>query len=79
MFVAFGTQHEICKSYILFACVTCPAVPYFSILSHEKHHFWKNVLAREMCVLILSTTLSETYLTLSTTDLDIIINIHVVM
>jgi len=41
--------------------VDCPALQYFSTLSHKRHDIRKNVIENEMCVLIFSTILSEIF------------------
>jgi len=49
-----------------------PGSTFLSTLSHKKHDFRKNVTERKMCVLIFSTSLSETFLILRKTELDVI-------
>ena len=43
--------------------VTCPALQYFTTLSHKRHDYRRNGTELKMCVLILSTALPETFLT----------------
>jgi hypothetical protein len=44
-----------CACAILHRHVACPALKYFSTLSHKRHDFRNKVIGYEMCVLILST------------------------
>ena len=46
----------------------CPAVQYFSTLSHEVHDFRKKKLLNTKFVLIASTIFSETFLILRRTE-----------
>ena len=55
--------------------VACPAPPCFSTLSHKRHDFHWRVTEHKMCVLILSTILSETFLILRRTERNMIINV----
>jgi hypothetical protein len=48
--------------------VTYPALSYFSTLSHKWQDLRKKVIKYNTCVLIFSTTLSETFLILSSTS-----------
>jgi hypothetical protein len=73
--VAQVIQYTVRMLRIL-SCVTWPAVSYFYTLSHKRHDFRKNVVEYEMCVLIFSTNLSETFLILSRIQYDIIINLQ---
>ena len=62
------------------ACAILPsaaylALHYFSILSHKRHDVRKKVIEYEMCVLMFSTTLSETFLILRI-QRDMIKNVH---
>ena len=68
VFVALGIQHTMRMPCIISSCLACPAVPFFSTLSHQRHEFWKKVIEREICVLIFSTNFSETFLILRRTD-----------
>jgi hypothetical protein len=53
--------------------VACPAVGYFSALSHKMHVFEKKKgIEYEMCVSIFSRTFSETFLILGRTERDMI-------
>ena len=56
--------------------VACLALIYFSTLSHQQHDFRKEVIEHKMCVLIVSTTLSETFLILRRNELDTTINVY---
>jgi hypothetical protein len=74
--VALVIQHAKRMRHMILP--SCPAVPYFSTLDlpHKRHDFREKVTERKMWVLIFPTTLSETLLTLSRTERDIIINVH---
>jgi hypothetical protein len=61
--VALVIQHTMRMRHIFLSSVTCPALKYFSTLSHERHDFREKVVEHKMYVLILSTT-SETFLIL---------------
>jgi hypothetical protein len=74
--VALVIQHAKRMRLIILLCVVCLVVPYFSALSHKRHDFREKVIEHKMCVLILSTTLSEAFLILRRIQRDITINVH---
>jgi len=59
----------------VFSSVACPALRYFSALSHKLHDTWKNIFEYKIC-LIFSTTLSEIFLILRITERDMIKNAY---
>ena len=65
-----------CTCAIL-SCVACPALQYFSTLSHKtvRFFFGGGVTEHKMCVLIYSTKF-ETFLILRTTEQDMIKNVY---
>jgi hypothetical protein len=75
VFVALVIQHAMRMRRITLPSVACPALPYFSTLSHKQHDVSKKVIEQKMCVLILSITLSETFLILRRTERDMIKNV----
>jgi hypothetical protein len=44
-------------AYVILSSLTCPALPYFSTLSHKRNEFRKQNIEHKRCVLILSKTL----------------------
>jgi hypothetical protein len=65
---------------IILSSVACLAVLYLCRLSYKLHDLGGggvNVIERKMCVLIFSTTSSETFLILRRYERDIVINIHI--
>jgi hypothetical protein len=61
---------------VVLSSVACPAVPYFSTLSHKGYDFQVKVFEHRMCVLIFSTVLCETFLNLRRVQRDVIVNVH---
>ena len=55
MSVALVIHHAKRMRRIILASVTCPALPYFSTLSHERQDFRQKFLNIK-CILIFSTT-----------------------
>ena len=66
------------SSCAILSSVACPDVQYFPILSRKLHDFRekKRVNEHKMCVLIFSTTLSETFHVIRRTERDMIINVY---
>jgi hypothetical protein len=64
----------------IFSSVACPALQYFSTLSHKRHDFRNKVINHDMCVSSLSVVLCQLFLILRGTERDIInmyIGLHV--
>jgi len=64
-----------CTCAIL-SSVACPAVQYFSTLSHKHHEFRKKLLNTKCEFWLFLQNLSETSLILSRTERDMIINVY---
>jgi hypothetical protein len=60
----------------ILSSVLCPAVPYFSTLSHKQYDFRGKATEYEICALISVQRLCETFLTRRSIERDSIINIH---
>ena len=58
---------------IILSCVACPALPYFSTLSHKRQDFRGGKIIEHK---IFYTNLSETFLILKIITLGVIINVH---
>jgi len=77
VFVASGIQEAMRMRRIILSPVACPALQYFSTISPKRHDFrGGGVIEHKMCVLIFSTTLSETFLILRRNERDKIKNIY---
>jgi len=70
--VALVIRHAKRMRRIILPSVDCPAVPFFSTLSHKRYDFREKVTEHKMCVLILSIISSETFLVLRRIRRDII-------
>jgi hypothetical protein len=68
LFVALGIHHAMRMCHI----VICGLSGYFSTLSHKRHDFRKKVIEYKMCILIFSTTLSDTFFILGRIKRDVI-------
>ena len=75
MFVAFVIQDAMLMLRIILSFVACPAVQYFSTLSHERHDFRKTLLNIEH-VLIFSSTFVWNFLILRKNERRVIKNVY---
>jgi len=76
VFLALDIQHAMRMGRIILPPVACPALQYFSTLSHKRHDFHKTVIEHKIRVLIVPTILSETFLILKRTERNLIINVY---
>jgi len=61
----------------ILSSVTCPAVQYFSTLSHKRHYFRGKKLLNTKCVIWFSVQLlCKPFLILRRTERDIIVNVY---
>ena len=60
----------------MLSSVACPALQYFSTLSHKRYNFRKRVIDHKMCVLIFCTNFSEVFLFLIRIGRDMIKNVY---
>jgi hypothetical protein len=72
MFLALDTQHAIS----ILSSVACPAVTYFSSLSHKRHDFREKVIEHEICDDFFLTLFSEIFLILRRAERDAIKNVY---
>jgi inorganic pyrophosphatase/exopolyphosphatase len=76
VFVDLVIQHSKRVLRSVVSSVASLVLPYFSVLSHKRYDFQKNVIEHKMCVLIFSPILSDTFFILRRLERDIIINVH---
>ena len=74
--VTVDIQHAERILRIIFPSVACPALLYFTTLSHKRRDLLKRVLEHKMYVLIFSTNLSEIFLIQRRIQRDAITNVH---
>jgi hypothetical protein len=74
LFVALGIQHAMCQHRIIVSPAACPALQYYSTLSHKRYN--KKNLLNTKRVLIFSITLSETFIIRRIIEQDIIKNVY---
>jgi hypothetical protein len=71
MFISLDIQHAKRLRLVVLPAVTSP-LQSFSALSHKRQYLRQNVIEYITCVLIFSTSMSETYLILRRTERDMI-------
>ena len=76
-FVAWGIQHAMCMHHTILSSVACPALQYFSTLSHKQHDFFLGGESlKTNCVLIFSTTFIWNIFILRRNEWDMINNVY---
>jgi len=73
--VALGTQHAMHVRHILIFALP-RSTKYFPTLSHKRYDFREKVTEHKICVSILFTNMSETFLILWRTEQDMIKNLY---